>query len=196
MNDIANGLKTAVEAALPSHAAPAASGDQPDMFAGERPTLSAFEKRVQGTRGRPVGSVNKRTEYWANFILSRYQSPLVLLAEIYSTPTAELAKEMACDPDQAVKLRKSAAEALAPYVHQRMPTAVQLDGANAGMLIVGRVEPGSAAAAAVQSMGLTLTVAGAVVPPKDEEYQEIDAVAVEASGAKSESEKSDGEAKP
>lgn len=196
MTDLANGLKTAVETAVTSHTAPAPSGEQPDMFAGERPALTPFEKRVQGQRGRPVGAMNKRTEYWANFILSRHQSPLVFLAELYSTPTAELAEEMGCKRAEAMHMRKSAAEALAPYVHQKMPTAVQVDQATAGLLIVGRIDPGSAAEATIRGLGLTLTPVGGVLAPEVEEDQGFGDEGEAASDPMSDGEKSDGEGNP
>lgn len=78
--------------------------------------------------GRPAGAVNKRTEGWAKFLLSRYQSPLIGLAETYSRPVADLAMELGCTKLEAFKLQMQAKAELAPYLHGKMPVEISLLG--------------------------------------------------------------------
>lgn len=77
--------------------------------------------------GRPAGSRNKRTEDWVGYILGRYRSPLVAMAEIYSRPVLELAKELKTTPLEAFKLQLVALKELAPFLHQKLPQAVEVD---------------------------------------------------------------------
>lgn len=84
------------------------------------------EKRGRG-RGRPKGSKNKRTEDWTEYLLNNYRSPLIMFAETYSRPTAALALELACTLEEAFKIQMDAAKQLAPYVHQKLPQAIEID---------------------------------------------------------------------
>lgn len=87
--------------------------------------------------GRPLGSRNRRTEEWTNFILAQYRSPLVVMAETYSMPVHELAAKLNCDPLDAFKAQQAAAAALAPYLHQRQPMAVEVATQTRGLLLIG-----------------------------------------------------------
>lgn len=78
--------------------------------------------------GRPAGAKNKRTKEMVDYLLSKYRSPLEVLASTYSMSVGDLAKELRCDRLDAFKLQLSAARELAPYVHQRLPQAVELTG--------------------------------------------------------------------
>lgn len=90
--------------------------------------------------GRPRGSKNRRTEAVVGFLLSQGRHPLLVMMEAYSRSPAELLALigiMEPDPDQlmeAFKLQMRMAEAVAPYVAQRLPQAVQID-AQAGVTI-------------------------------------------------------------
>lgn len=89
-------------------------------------------------RGRPKGAKNKRTEAWTEFLLSNYRSPLEALAQIVAKPVVTLSKELNCSRIDAFKLQIQAAKELAPYLHQKQPTAVEMkaDGAvNLGIFI-------------------------------------------------------------
>ena len=96
----------------------------------------AEEKRGPG---RPKGSLNRSTNEWIDFLAARYRSPLQFLAESYNRPTEQLAEELQCKAKDAYALQMKAAEALAPYWHQKQPQAIQLDE-NSGMvaLVIGR----------------------------------------------------------
>jgi hypothetical protein len=79
--------------------------------------------------GRPAGSVARTTAQMRDYLLQRYQSPLVGLAEIAGRPARDLAVELGCTPLEAFDRQLKAMAELAPYVHSKMPAAVQLDGA-------------------------------------------------------------------
>lgn len=102
--------------------------------------------------GRPAGSVARKTAEWAAFMLSRYRSPLVVMAETYSRPLRDLAEELGCTPLEAFELQQKAAAELAPYVHSKQPTGLQLDGAPDAPVVLA-VTPAMAA-----RMGLGSTV--------------------------------------
>jgi AraC-like DNA-binding protein len=79
--------------------------------------------------GRPAGSVAKKTAEWQACMLGRYRSPLVVLGEIFSRSVTELAEELGCTRLEAFDRQLKAAVELAPFIHSKMPAAVQLDGA-------------------------------------------------------------------
>lgn len=132
------GLKTVVSE-LHDPAAPVPGSEselleQMDMLAlplnDTTPEARALE--VRRGRGRPVGAKNKNTEAWRNFILSRYSSPLEALAQTFNISIPDLAARLGLkNPptfDQALELLKvqmAAARDLAPYVHQKMPQAIE-----------------------------------------------------------------------
>lgn len=106
---------------------------------------AAVEKPDDGERrgpGRPAGSPNRATAELRRWLLSQYTSPLQAMAEIASRPTAQfirdlqaIAKEVGMPTvgkGQSVldvfKLQMSLAAELAPYVHQKQPQALQVEG--------------------------------------------------------------------
>lgn len=107
-------------------------------------------------RGRPAGSRNRRTNELADYILNRFPSPVVALAAIYSRPTKELAKELGCKPVEALKVQKEAAAAVASYVHQKTPVAIQVDAENVVRLVI--VEPGAGESGQPGDDAVTVTV--------------------------------------
>lgn len=110
--------------------------------------------------GRPAGSVARATAEWRGLILSRYRSPLIGLAETYSRPVADLARELGCTPYEAFQIQVKAMVELGPYLHGKMPTAIQLDGVP--MVAVGvSVTPAMAA------------MLGVAAGMKIEEYQDV-----------------------
>ncbi len=123
-----------------------------------------------GQPGRPKGARNRSTEEWRRHILSRYRSPAVFLAEMYSRTPAQLAAELglfkfhegklvtapvidaqgrvACDENgrelrqpvlatgEAAAMQQAAAIALLPYVHQKLPQAIELTPPTRGLVIL------------------------------------------------------------
>lgn len=80
--------------------------------------------------GRQPGARNRKTREWVEFLQRRYQSPLVMLAETYSRPVDELARELGCTKLEAFDRQVEAAKHLAPYMHQKLPTAIELGNAD------------------------------------------------------------------
>lgn len=95
--------------------------------------------------GRPKGAKNKSTEEWRNYLLSRYSSPLIALAETYSRSIDQLAVELGyinkitgeCNATPAqrleiLKVQLQCVKELAPYVHQKQPMAI--DAGEGGLM--------------------------------------------------------------
>ncbi|HRJ67482.1 MAG TPA: hypothetical protein PLW48_10125, partial [Alphaproteobacteria bacterium] len=74
--------------------------------------------------GRPAGSKNRSTQEWRRFLLSRHASPLQAMMQCYSMPTDELARLLSCTKESAYKLQLQCAKECAPYLHQKMPLAI------------------------------------------------------------------------
>lgn len=149
--------------------APAADGGDPGDDAGRRGP------------GRPKGSTNKRTQEWGDYILSRYSSPLEVLAQTMSRPVRELADELSCSVADAFKMQILAAKELAPYLHQKMPTAIDLGDSPAALL------PFAITADMAQSLGFDPAAGFPVVDVESVEIQEV----TETADEKSDNPKSD-----
>lgn len=124
-------------------------------------------------RGRPPGAKNKSTEEWREYLLTRGQSPLVVLQQTFSMSVGELALALGKTGhltfDQALELYKlqiMAAKELAPYLHSKMPQAVDVGGE--GGLIQLVINHGAAARQGVQDAG---GAAFQVLNTPDEENQ-------------------------
>lgn len=116
-----------VSAVEPEAAAPTAAGERP-------------------RGGRPPGARNRRTEEWVEYLLSRYRSPLVVLAETYSRPADVLAAELGISRAEAFAMQLTAARELAPYVHARHAPAAPAPTTAAVELVLTGVEPPADAA--------------------------------------------------
>lgn len=98
--------------------------------------------------GRPKGSKNRRTEAVTAWLLTQHRHPLSVMMEAYSMSPADFAKAIGInspDPDtllDIVKLQLRMAEAVAPYVAQKLPQAVQVEGGAALTLNFGGVHLG------------------------------------------------------
>ena len=177
---MADGLKTAL-ALLGPAASSQADAQQLDLLGldddaadegTDFPLVASTVRRPGPKGGRPAGRRNRSTDAWVKYIQSRYPSPLVALAETWSRPVAELAEALElyrlgsdgkpilgedgkpqANLAEAFKLQKSAMEAALPYLHSKMPQAVQVQGKTRGLLVIG--ELGEAAGA---DDGLTLNV--------------------------------------
>ncbi|CAN1721982.1 conserved protein of unknown function [Hyphomicrobium sp. 1Nfss2.1] len=71
-------------------------GEQTSFLdADDAPMPMPEAKGTSGPKGgRPKGARNRSTEEWRSFILSKYRSPLVFLAEMWSRTPAQLAAEL------------------------------------------------------------------------------------------------------
>lgn len=173
-----NGLKTAVAGVHDPAAA------LPDGMDGEQLALlplrnahDALDRReeqdpVGRGRGRPAGSRNKSTQEWTRFILSRYPSPLMFLAEMYSRPLPELAAELleysgASAPGvmtkptyaqvvELLKIQLGAAKELAPYLHGKQPLEIQAGDKGMINLFIGDTFQGQVGAAEATNFDLNI----------------------------------------
>lgn len=98
--------------------------------------------------GRPKGSKNRRTEAVTAWLLTQHRHPLSVMMEAYSMSPRDFAQAIGIsspDPDtllDIVKLQLRMAEAVAPYVAQKLPQAVQVEGGAALTLNFGGVHLG------------------------------------------------------
>ena len=120
--------------------------------------------------GRPPGALNKKTSDWARFILERYRSPLVFLAEVYSRRVQDLAAEIGAKPAEALEIQRRAAEALAPYLHGKMPVQVEVKG-NLPLLVLG--DPAKILEGVAEELGADALPNLALLQPV--EYQSLSA---------------------
>lgn len=100
------------------------------------PLSALFKPRSGG--GRRPGSRNRRTEATVAWLLSQHRHPLLVMMEAYSMTPQALADRLGLGEEadllEVFKLQMRMAEAVAPYVAQRLPQAVQID-ARAGVTI-------------------------------------------------------------
>ena len=112
-----------------------------DAGGGEAQAVAESQPQGRGP-GRPPGARNRRTDEWVDYLLARYRSPLIVLAEMYSRSVGELVKEVGCTKLEAIKLQIFAAEKLAPFVHQKQPLAIQVDAHGVVRLVIEGGLPG------------------------------------------------------
>lgn len=91
------------------------------------PDCDYMQSRLRGRRGRPAGSRNKSTEKWRSYFLRQNKSPLMFLGSIFSQATDELAAELHLAKEDALKYQISAATAVLPYVHQKLPIELKAE---------------------------------------------------------------------
>jgi hypothetical protein len=128
--------------------ADAGEGDQADLlrdveaFGEELSLFDGVTVKPRRGAGRPPGSPNRSTVQLKRLLHARgYRDPVEFLSSLYTMGTRELAA--ALRPDQAdkvpgkptfdqqheiLKLQIRAAEAALPYLHQKMPIAVEHSG--------------------------------------------------------------------
>lgn len=135
------GLPAAIEAVLGetggSLPVRGADAEQLALLPEGRVTRDQVELLPRG-RGRPRGSVNRRTAAWRDYLARRYTHPLETLAAIQSTPADVLAAQLGCKPVEALAIIKSAAAELAPYMEGKQPIAIDLNANinQLGMLVI------------------------------------------------------------
>lgn len=129
--------------ALPIEAGPEAEPEQLGLLPLSPAKDSAGAPIQSPTKhGRPPGARSKRTDAWVDYLLSRYRSPLVGLAEVYSRPLKELAAELNCTLHEAMQMQLVAMKELAPYLHQKLPQALQIQADKAIPLVLAIMPPG------------------------------------------------------
>lgn len=159
------------DAARALGAQPAAE-EQLDLLENER--LDALLPLQQHAKsgplgGRPKGSMNKRTEAMRDYLLKKYGNPLEGLASLAFRPTGDLIREMneiaaksgikiGATVMDVLQFQRGCFDALAPYVAQKMPTAVEIDARTANMLVIGTLNSGSGEGAALSALGIDLGV--------------------------------------
>jgi hypothetical protein len=184
------GIAAALDAAGPGEP-PSVQADQlallplptspdPDK-SGDRAAVQAETGRRQA--GRPPGSPNKRTEAWTRYLLANYSSPLEALAAAASMRTADLADRLGlADPDNVDKINLfkaqiAAAVQLAPYLHAKQPTAIDLGG-EGGVRLTFNMPGASAAGGSGQDEDALIDITPADVrldgalDPENEEDEE------------------------
>lgn len=95
-------------------------------------------------RGRPRGSVNKKTETLQRYYNSRnFKDPISFLGDLVSADPVKLWQAIkVADPTggttllQVMKLQRSAAVDVAPYLHGKMPISVDIKDDRLPMLIM------------------------------------------------------------
>jgi hypothetical protein len=104
------------------------------LNAGEPEQLGLLEEGDQaavpaigGRIGRPPGARNRRTAELAELLKRRHgRGPLELLFERMMAPVAELAAQLKADPWDVWREQNRLAEAVLPYVEQKMPIDVDV----------------------------------------------------------------------
>lgn len=89
--------------------------------------------------GRPAGAENLATKEFREYLLARGVSPLMQIMRWSTHTPTSLAAELKCTRLEAFRLLMDLWGELAPYLHQKMPQAVEVDARTAGMLILGAI---------------------------------------------------------
>jgi hypothetical protein len=124
--DRPSGLLTAVQLALRAETAQPVEGEEeqePVLDLLGLPDLDAVPKRANLARagkGRPPGARNHSTQFWCDYIIKKYGSPLEVLAQMMRAPIVGLARELGCSRFDAYTEKRKAAEALAGYMHAKL----------------------------------------------------------------------------
>lgn len=138
LDQAARDLETGSAAAAETGAADADAG-QLGLFASSHP-LGELKRPggeiVRAGPGRPRGSLNRSTRDLVKLITARGKHPLLGLAEIVATPVDVLAATLGCKRIEAAEYQRKCRADLLPYVSQKLPTAIQIEGGNAGMLVI------------------------------------------------------------
>lgn len=115
--------------------------------------------------GRPKGSKNRRTEAVTAWLLTQHRHPLSVMMEAYSRSPIQFAADIGLQPDpetglysndllvDLVKLQLRMAEACAPYVAQKLPQAVQVEGGASLTVNIGGVNLGGASGVSSPARG-------------------------------------------
>lgn len=140
-----SGEKTAVALALEEGEQPLTRVEQLTLLGlGADEAVMAIAQDRDKKIGRPAGARNRRTVEMANYLLSRYRSPLEGLAQIAEMDVDLLAKTIGCSKMEALQEQRLCRIALLPYLHSKMPFAVDITNHKIIHLHIGDVAPGDA----------------------------------------------------
>jgi hypothetical protein len=123
-----------IGAAAASVPAPA---EQPALL----PELAPAEPRPGG---RPPGAQSRATREWVRHLLANYGSPLEKLLQVAAQDLDQLMREAGATRLEAFDRRMAALKEALPYLHQKLPQSIQVDGAPL-MAVQITVSPGLAA---------------------------------------------------
>lgn len=137
------GVKAAIEVVGGAGEAPRT---QEDLFPAAPSAHAAPEGERPRRPGRPAGARNKRTLEWQRWFEQTGKMPLEFLAETFRADTLQLAAKLGCEPLEALKVQRAAAEAVLPYVEQKLPLAVEdVSEGKRPIIVVGRLTDGQRA---------------------------------------------------
>jgi hypothetical protein len=141
-------------------AAEKAADEQLALFSADRSVFGtivtpAGELHRSGP-GRPRGSLNRRTRDLAEWATAMGGNPVLRMIEIVATPIDVIARTLQCKLIDAAEYHRKVMSDLAPYLEQKLPTAIQVQGANAGMLVINAGGPVDA-----RTIGLDLRLVAA-----------------------------------
>ena len=97
--------------------------DQPALA----PDLAPPPARIGA--GRPPGAGNRATREWVRHLIEKHGSPLERLLEIASKDLEALREELRCDRLEAFDRQMTCLKEALPYLHQKLPQSIQVDGA-------------------------------------------------------------------
>jgi hypothetical protein len=97
--------------------------DQPALA----PDLAPPPARIGA--GRPPGAGNRATREWVRHLIEKHGSPLERLLEIASKDLEALRLELRCDRLEAFDRQMTCLKEALPYLHQKLPQSIQVDGA-------------------------------------------------------------------
>lgn len=157
---LAAGFDLAMEAAGGEPVAPSQLG----LFGAEivDPDGVGDARPVSGAKGgRPPGARNRRSEEWCRWLLTRFRSPLIGMAELASADPIELATLLRCPPLEAARLMLQAQTSLAPYLHERRPQALELpNGAGFTLILNSGAADAGASAGTIAVMPISISEQG------------------------------------
>ena len=113
------GLAAVVADAGAGQALPIGEAEQMDM-------LGLALPQDRRPRGRPAGQRNVRVQRTADYLLARYRDPLEGLVAMAAMGVDELASALGCTKLEAFGEKRQCATAAIPYLHSRMPIAVNV----------------------------------------------------------------------
>ena len=97
-----------------------------------------IEHHTGGPQARPRARRKKSPRPTPGLMQRRgSKNRAAILAEIYSRPVADLARELGCKPVEAHKLQQDAAAQLLPYLHSKAPIEVTGKDGRAVSLFIG-----------------------------------------------------------